>query len=113
MPAVCSSGKQYWEYEFQQQPSQEDCEGSSLSTVFERFALLHRGRWDNIFELLFWDSSSGMEGEQVWLLSPESGFGAGLDYGGGGLRGEETGIVAPLIKSCLLWLDFASVDFWG
>lgn len=58
-----------------------------------------------------------MEGEQVWLLSPESGFGAGLDYGGGGggagVKGEGTGIVAPLIKSCLLWLDFASVDFWG
>lgn len=56
-----------------------------------------------------------MEGEQVWLLSSESGFGAGLNYGGGGggVRGEGTGIVAPLIKSCLLWLDFASVDFWG
>ncbi|XP_057631651.1 vitronectin [Chionomys nivalis] len=58
-------GREYWEYEFQQQPSQEDCEGSSLSTVFERFALLHRGRWDNIFELLFWDSSSeGTSGPQ-------------------------------------------------
>lgn len=52
-------GKQYWEYEFQQQPSQEECEGSSLSAVFEHFALLQRDSWEDIFELLFWGRSSG------------------------------------------------------
>ncbi|CAH6785833.1 vitronectin [Phodopus roborovskii] len=51
-------GKQYWEYEFQQQPSQEDCEGSSLSAVFKHFALLQRDSWENIFELLFWGRST-------------------------------------------------------
>ncbi|XP_004635479.1 vitronectin [Octodon degus] len=52
-------GKQYWEYEFQNQPSQEECEGSSPSAVFEHFALLQRNSWEDIFELLFWGRSSG------------------------------------------------------
>lgn len=52
-------GKQYWEYEFQLQPSQEECEGSSMSAVFEHFALLQRDSWEDIFELLFWGRSSG------------------------------------------------------
>ncbi|XP_039107589.1 vitronectin [Hyaena hyaena] len=52
-------GRQYWEYEFQQQPSQEECEGSSLSAVFEHFALLQRDSWESFFELLFWTGSSG------------------------------------------------------
>ncbi|ELV12088.1 vitronectin [Tupaia chinensis] len=52
-------GKQYWEYEFQQQPSREECEGSSLSTVFEHFALMQRASWEDIFEILFWGRSSG------------------------------------------------------
>ncbi|XP_055475734.1 vitronectin [Psammomys obesus] len=51
-------GKQYWEYEFQQQPSQEECEGSSPSAVFEHFAFLQRDSWENIFELLFWGRGS-------------------------------------------------------
>ncbi|KAL1779643.1 vitronectin [Sigmodon hispidus] len=50
-------GKQYWEYTFQQQPSQEECEGSSLSAVFEHFALLQRDSWEDIFKLLFWSRS--------------------------------------------------------
>ncbi|XP_008064906.1 vitronectin [Carlito syrichta] len=52
-------GKQYWEYQFQQQPSREECEGSSLSAVFEHFALLQRDSWEDIFESLFWGRSSG------------------------------------------------------
>ncbi|XP_005402815.1 PREDICTED: vitronectin isoform X2 [Chinchilla lanigera] len=52
-------GKQYWEYAFQNQPSQEECEGSSPSAVFEHFALLQRNSWEDIFELLFWGRSSG------------------------------------------------------
>ncbi|XP_037018756.2 vitronectin [Artibeus jamaicensis] len=52
-------GKQYWEYEFQQQPSREECEGSSLSAVFEQFALLQRDSWEDIFEFLFWGRSPG------------------------------------------------------
>uniref|UniRef100_A0A8C0DX00 Vitronectin n=1 Tax=Balaenoptera musculus TaxID=9771 RepID=A0A8C0DX00_BALMU len=46
--------RQYWEYEFQQQPSQEECEGSSQSAVFEHFALMQRDSWEDIFRLLFW-----------------------------------------------------------
>ncbi|XP_012596125.1 vitronectin [Microcebus murinus] len=52
-------GKQYWEYQFQQQPSQEECEASSLSAVFQHFALLQRDSWEDIFELLFWGRPSG------------------------------------------------------
>ncbi|XP_049716649.1 vitronectin isoform X2 [Elephas maximus indicus] len=52
-------GNQYWEYEFQQQPSREECEGSSLSAVFAHFALMHRDSWEDIFELLFWGRHSG------------------------------------------------------
>lgn len=56
-------GSQYWEYEFQQQPSQEECEGSSLSAVFEHFALLQRDSWEALFELLFWGGPSGGAGQ--------------------------------------------------
>ncbi|KAM6175095.1 vitronectin [Erethizon dorsatum] len=52
-------GKQYWEYEFQHQPSQDECEGSSLSAVFQHFALLQRNSWEDIFELLFRGRSLG------------------------------------------------------
>ncbi|XP_077021408.1 vitronectin [Tamandua tetradactyla] len=52
-------GKQYWEYQFHEQPSQVDCEDSSPSVVFEHFVLLQRDSWENIFELLFWSRSSG------------------------------------------------------
>ncbi|XP_042636408.1 vitronectin [Orycteropus afer afer] len=69
-------GKQYWEYEFQQQPTQEECEGSSLSAVFAHFALMQRDSWENIFELLFWGRSSGGASEtkfisQDWPGVPE------------------------------------------
>ncbi|XP_019587033.1 vitronectin [Rhinolophus sinicus] len=63
-------GKQYWEYEFQHQPSQEECEGSSLSAVFEHFVLLQRNSWEDIFELLFWGRSSGGAG-QPQLISQD------------------------------------------
>ncbi|XP_074119779.1 vitronectin [Sminthopsis crassicaudata] len=60
-------GNQYWEYEFQQQPSQEECEGSTMSTVFEHFAVLQRDSWSSIFELLFGDDESeGTRGP--WLI---------------------------------------------
>ncbi|XP_003469615.1 vitronectin [Cavia porcellus] len=60
-------GKQYWEYEFQHQPSQEECEGSSLSAVFEHFALLQRNSWEDIFELLFWGRPSGVVQEPRFI----------------------------------------------
>lgn len=102
------SGRQYWEYEFQQQPSQEECEGSSLSTVFEHFALLQRDSWETFFELLFWNRPSGMEGGQI-SLSP-----TGIPQVGAGHSWPEGAVIAELqIKSCLLRPDFVSVDFWG
>uniref|UniRef100_A0A8C3VYP1 Vitronectin n=1 Tax=Catagonus wagneri TaxID=51154 RepID=A0A8C3VYP1_9CETA len=69
-------GKQYWEYEFQQQPSQKECKGSSQSTIFEYFALMQRDSWEDIFRLLFWSPSSGGAGQprfisQYWLGLPE------------------------------------------
>ncbi|XP_022365239.1 vitronectin [Enhydra lutris kenyoni] len=60
-------GRQYWEYEFQQQPSQEECEGSSLSAVFEHFALLQRDSWETLFELLFWNRPSGGAGQPRFI----------------------------------------------
>ncbi|XP_070418788.1 vitronectin [Equus przewalskii] len=60
-------GKQYWEYHFQQQPSQEECEGSSLSTVFEHFALMQQHTWEDIFRLLFRDTSSGGTGQPQFI----------------------------------------------
>ncbi|XP_068945925.1 vitronectin [Petaurus breviceps papuanus] len=61
-------GNQYWEYEFHQQPSQEDCEGGTMSTVFEHFAVLQLDSWRSIFELLFWDDESeGTSGP--WLIN--------------------------------------------
>ncbi|KAM5273468.1 vitronectin [Ctenodactylus gundi] len=52
-------GNQYWEYNFQHQPSQEECENSSPSAVFQHFALLHWNSWDDIFEMLFLDRFPG------------------------------------------------------
>ncbi|XP_026373485.1 vitronectin [Ursus americanus] len=60
-------GRQYWEYEFQQQPSQEECEDSSLSAVFEHFALLQRDSWESLFELLFWSRPSGGAGQPRFI----------------------------------------------
>ncbi|KAB1265378.1 Vitronectin [Camelus dromedarius] len=60
-------GKQYWEYQFQQQPSQEECEGSSQSAVFEHFALMQRDSWEDIFKILFWGSSSGGVGQPRFI----------------------------------------------
>ncbi|XP_036264441.1 vitronectin [Pipistrellus kuhlii] len=52
-------GKQYWEYEFQQQPSREECEDSSVSAVFEHFAMMQLAGWEDIFEVLFGSRPSG------------------------------------------------------
>lgn len=60
-----SPGKQYWEYEFQQQPSREECEDSSVSAVFEHFAMMQLAGWEDIFEVLFGSRPSGMERGQV------------------------------------------------
>lgn len=108
--AYPSSGKQYWEYKFQHQPSREECEGGSLSAVFEHFVLLQRDISDDIFELLFWGRTSGMEWGQVLFLPQE-----GWDPQGRGRAGLAKGdvIVELSIKSCLLWPDFASVDLCG
>ena len=70
------SGRQYWEYEFQQQPSQEECEGSSLSAVFEHFALLQRDSWETLFEFLFGNRFSGMEGGRASLAFSSRGLGS-------------------------------------
>ncbi|XP_074045137.1 vitronectin [Macrotis lagotis] len=63
-------GNQYWEYEFQHQPSQEECEGSTMSTVFEHFAVLQKAGWMSFFEILFGDDESeGTKGP--WLISED------------------------------------------
>lgn len=57
-----SPGNHYWEYVFQQQPSREECEGSSQPAAFKHFALMQRDSWEDIFRLLFWGGSFGTEG---------------------------------------------------
>ncbi|XP_044532198.1 vitronectin isoform X1 [Gracilinanus agilis] len=66
-------GKQFWEYEFKQQPNQEECEGSELSTVFEHFAILQQYSWQSIFELLFWNSESDLQqgASGPWFISQD------------------------------------------
>ncbi|XP_004685209.1 PREDICTED: vitronectin [Condylura cristata] len=60
-------GEMYWEYKFQQQPSQEECDSSSLSAVFAHFAQMQRGSWESIFELLFWGRPFGGAGEPQFI----------------------------------------------
>ncbi|XP_006891135.1 PREDICTED: vitronectin [Elephantulus edwardii] len=60
-------GKQYWQYEFHNQPTREECEYSSMSTVFEHFALMQRSSWENIFEFLFWGGLSGGASEPMLI----------------------------------------------
>ncbi|XP_004706989.2 vitronectin [Echinops telfairi] len=52
-------GKQYWEYEFQQQPSHKECEDSLPSAVFEHFALMQRDGWLDVFKRDFWGGTFG------------------------------------------------------
>nr|XP_020740435.1 vitronectin isoform X2 [Odocoileus virginianus texanus] len=68
-------GNHYWEYVFQQQPSQEECEGSSQPAAFKHFALMQRDSWEDIFRLLFWGGPSGGAGQprlisRDWLGLP-------------------------------------------
>ncbi|KAM7068919.1 vitronectin [Molossus nigricans] len=72
-------GKQYWEYQFQHQPSQEECEGSSLSTVFGHFAVLQRDSWEDIFQFLFWGGSSGGAGQPQFISEDWPGLPAQVD----------------------------------
>ncbi|NXW64822.1 VTNC protein, partial [Eurystomus gularis] len=45
--------KYYWSYDFAQQPTREDCEKSSPSTVFNHYAFMNRDSWEDVFEILF------------------------------------------------------------
>lgn len=116
-PIILPPGKKYWEYQFQQQPSQEECEGISRSAVFEHFALMHRDIWTDLFKLLFWGETSGTE-QGAGLPSISAGLGPpreGEGWLAGWLAGqlERTVTVGLLIRSCLLGSDFASVDLCG
>ncbi|XP_007530777.1 vitronectin [Erinaceus europaeus] len=72
-------GKQYWEYEFQQQPSQEECEDSSLSTVFAHFAQMHQDNWKKVLEILFWGRSPGGASEPQSTSKDWSGVPSQVD----------------------------------
>ncbi|XP_006874275.1 PREDICTED: vitronectin [Chrysochloris asiatica] len=72
-------GRQYWEYEFQQQPSQKECDSSSTSLVFEHFAQMYRESWENIFELLFWGRSFGGASKPGFISSDWPGVPGNVD----------------------------------
>ncbi|XP_060114828.1 vitronectin [Heteronotia binoei] len=46
-------GKRYWSYDFDKQPSRENCEETTPSLVFDHFALLLEDSWEEIFMELF------------------------------------------------------------
>lgn len=78
-----SPGNHYWEYVFQQQPSQEECEGGSQPAAFKHFALMQRDSWEDIFRLLFWGGPSGTEGgREVESCFPVQGAGSPQVAGG-------------------------------
>ena len=78
-----SPGNHYWEYVFQQQPSQGECEGSSQPAAFKHFALMQRDSWEDIFRLLFWGGPSGTQGgREVESCFPVQGAGSPQVEGG-------------------------------
>ncbi|XP_043910328.1 vitronectin [Protopterus annectens] len=46
-------GEQYWQYDFVNQPSWADCETTSQSLVFDRYAQLQGDSFEDLFGLLF------------------------------------------------------------
>uniref|UniRef100_A0A8C2JJN0 Vitronectin n=1 Tax=Cyprinus carpio TaxID=7962 RepID=A0A8C2JJN0_CYPCA len=72
-------GNHYWEYVFQQQPSQEECEGSSQPAAFKHFALMQRDSWEDIFRLLFWGGSFGGAGQPQLISRDWFGLPGKLD----------------------------------
>uniref|UniRef100_A0A452ELN6 Vitronectin n=1 Tax=Capra hircus TaxID=9925 RepID=A0A452ELN6_CAPHI len=69
----------YWEYVFQQQPSREECEGSSQPAAFKHFALMQRDSWEDIFRLLFWGGSFGGAGQPQLISRDWFGLPGKLD----------------------------------
>lgn len=46
------AGKKYWSYDFVKQPSREECEQTSPSLVFDNYARLHEGSWEEFFQII-------------------------------------------------------------
>ncbi|KAM4699942.1 vitronectin isoform 2-T2 [Discoglossus pictus] len=46
-------GNRYWQYEFKNQPSWEECQGTAPSEIFRRYARLQMDSWEEFFDLLF------------------------------------------------------------
>ncbi|OXB73387.1 UNVERIFIED_CONTAM: hypothetical protein H355_017041 [Colinus virginianus] len=55
-------GKNYWSYDFAHQPTQAECDTSSPSTVFNHYAFMNRGSWEDIFSSLFGSRRVGASG---------------------------------------------------
>ncbi|XP_061461150.1 vitronectin isoform X2 [Rhineura floridana] len=45
--------RKYWSYDFANQPSREECEGTYPSLVFDHYAVLQEDSWEEIFRVLF------------------------------------------------------------
>ncbi|XP_006118079.2 vitronectin isoform X2 [Pelodiscus sinensis] len=77
LPAHSYSGKErvyffkdehYWEYDFANQPSRQDCELSSPSLVFDHYTLMRDDSWEDIFHLLFGGTKQS-EVSGPWTIS--------------------------------------------
>ncbi|XP_067422056.1 vitronectin [Emydura macquarii macquarii] len=62
--------KRYWSYDFANQPSRQDCEVSSPSLVFDHYTFMQGDSWEDLFQLLFGDTTGG-GARGPWPISRE------------------------------------------
>ncbi|XP_077336722.1 vitronectin [Lithobates pipiens] len=72
-------GRQYWQYEFTQQPTREECLGSSPSELFTRYAAMQDDSWEDIFSLLFGQLFTGNSAEPKSISRDWRGVPNGVD----------------------------------
>ncbi|KAL8198934.1 UNVERIFIED_CONTAM: hypothetical protein K2H54_029983 [Gekko kuhli] len=72
-------GKHYWSYDFDKQPSRENCEETSPSLVFDHFALLQEDSWEDIFMELFGGSRRSGASRRRYISQDWRGVPSQLD----------------------------------
>ncbi|XP_073472705.1 vitronectin [Aquarana catesbeiana] len=72
-------GRQYWQYEFTQQPTREECLGSPPSELFTRYAAMQDDSSEDIFSLLFGQWFTGNSAEPKSIARDWRGVPNGVD----------------------------------
>ncbi|CAI9591999.1 unnamed protein product [Staurois parvus] len=72
-------GRQYWPYEFSQQPTREECLGSAPSELFTRYAAMQDDSWEDVFSLLFGNWFTGNSAEPKYIYRDWRGVPNGVD----------------------------------